>query len=384
MVVFTWLPFRISSDQSCLSAAEEEQVAPPDLEKGKAVRPDYVGFAVLDKDLRIVREMVVDIKHYTPKFQDPRLFVLHGQMFVSSYLSLIPLWLYTPNRTGGNRNADSDGIQTIGHLWKENDGNEMTVTIADTAHCSKDQKVRLKGKNLNYFVDDKNQTILEHYPMSAFEDFDLEQRCTPEFMATNNDTTYVRIIPKVTDASRVPSFGTSDELLLGQTSDFGGLPPYTPERGSICCTSVEWQGQKLQLGISHSKTPYRHIKKVRTSPILASNQFFSSFYALAAHAPYNVVARTGRFCFGLPNNITDATDGSVSQHAAIPFTTLNIGGVGYNCPQIHFVSGMTESATDPSKLVVAYGINDCLPRMVVIEKDEVLRMLFNPHSRSLD
>ena len=40
---------------------------------------------------------------------------------------------------------------------------------------------------------------------------------------------------------------------------------------------------------------------------------------------------------------------------------------------------MAEKADDPTKLIVTYGINDCDPRMVVIDKAQVHRMLFAPH-----
>ncbi len=48
-----------------------------------------------------------------------------------------------------------------------------------------------------------------------------------------------------------------------------------------------------------------------------------------------------------------------------------------NCPQIAFISSMTEKAGDDSKVIVGYGINDCVPRFVEINKSEIPRLLFN-------
>jgi hypothetical protein len=41
---------------------------------------------------------------------------------------------------------------------------------------------------------------------------------------------------------------------------------------------------------------------------------------------------------------------------------------------------MVEKADDPTKLIVSYGINDCVPRLVVIAKDDVKKMLFAPET----
>jgi hypothetical protein len=48
----------------------------------------------------------------------------------------------------------------------------------------------------------------------------------------------------------------------------------------------------------------------------------------------------------------------------------------FRCPRVHFISGIVEKADDPTQIIVAYGINDCVPRMVQVAKFDILRMLF--------
>ena len=47
-----------------------------------------------------------------------------------------------------------------------------------------------------------------------------------------------------------------------------------------------------------------------------------------------------------------------------------------DCPRIHFVSGMSERANDPSKVLIAYGLNDCVSRVIEIEKEAIVEALF--------
>ena len=39
---------------------------------------------------------------------------------------------------------------------------------------------------------------------------------------------------------------------------------------------------------------------------------------------------------------------------------------------------MTTKYNDESKVVISYGINDCLSRFVEIDKSEIIRMLWDP------
>ena len=56
---------------------------------------------------------------------------------------------------------------------------------------------------------------------------------------------------------------------------------------------------------------------------------------------------------------------------------LNIKQEEFDCPEISFVSGLTEHATDNARAILSYGINDCTSRVVLIDKSEISRYLFN-------
>ena len=47
----------------------------------------------------------------------------------------------------------------------------------------------------------------------------------------------------------------------------------------------------------------------------------------------------------------------------------------FDCPSIHFVSGISEYIGDSSKAILSYGVNDCYPRMIVVEKKDIERSL---------
>ena len=69
--------------------------------------------------------------------------------------------------------------------------------------------------------------------------------------------------------------------------------------------------------------------------------YFSSFYAFESTPPYKTVARTGRFCFGLPNATEIEQAWHLFQHPNTPPTKmLTFAGVTYDCPQMQFTSGM--------------------------------------------
>ena len=107
--------------------------------------------------------------------------------------------------------------------------------------------------------------------------------------------------------------------------------------------------------------------------------YFSSFYAFESTPPYKTVARTGRFCFGLPNATEIEQAGHLFQHPNTPPTKiLAFAGVSYNCPQIQFISGMVDKVGDPSRVIISYGVNDGISRVVEVEKAYIAKMLFTP------
>jgi hypothetical protein len=48
-----------------------------------------------------------------------------------------------------------------------------------------------------------------------------------------------------------------------------------------------------------------------------------------------------------------------------------------HCPKIHFITGISEKVGNDSKAIIAYGVSDCLPRIIEVEKSEIATMLWN-------
>jgi hypothetical protein len=230
-----------------------------------------------------------------------------------------------------------------------------------------------------------------------------------------------------------PSFGTTDELALKKIDITRQY--YTSERGSACCVPIDdprtkqqqqqrtttttgttapptttgetndrttttsapsvpsWN-QTLLLGRSHSKIRYSKGAGGRGHNLkngLEANHFFSSFYAMEPFPPYKTVARSGKFCLGMDDTKDDRTRGrmetaAADHHHPHPYLhmqreTLKIGTAEEypKCPRIHFVSGMTEKADDPSQVIISYGVNDCVSKFVILDKQPILRLLFTPY-----
>ena len=353
--------FRVSTIQNCLSQENELQMI-----GGSWPRPksrDYLGLALLRADLSIITDTIVDFKNSVgcPHVEDYRVFMLHDTIYLSTYDFLYPLWLVVGPE---NRN------QTLVEL-KQRYPSNFTVYSRNYGSCSPFFRSRELNKNMNFFVDSgTGQAIAELYPMAEKHPVDLHGIC----IVANGS---VRgILPQLPIPK--PSYDTID--ILHFTRQGITKYPYTGERGSACCVPIQHpDGRNLLLGVSHSKVPFKGVSK-RSNAIggVGANEFFSSFYAMESTAPYNVIARTGRLCFGFA---------SEDEAKSNPYTVLSRGhltvGKQYNCPRIHFVSGMVEKADDPSRMIVAYGVNDCVPRMIEISKDDVSRILFRQQGERL-
>jgi len=370
--------FRVGSDQRCISDPAERalMIGGQDLKQWvKSTAKNYLGLALLRSDLTVIQDAVVDAKEFMHKFIDARLHVIHGQIYVSSYHRIHPIWIVPPgdlpvNYTENGMTVFPFAVQ-LRNVWPSN----LTVTMRRHGSCTKDRMLQLAGKNLQYFVDADNRTIMESEPMGAKLVVDLHNRCQKthkggaptEFLQSNETLPH-------------SSYGTRDELYFARQriQDY----PYSGEHGSGCCVHAEvpphWNRttgggggarKNLLLGVSHARSRFSfgHEKRFGVGEL----QYSSRFYAMEAVAPYRVVARTGRFCFGFP----EASEASSNPYSNMSRAKLLIGEE-YDCPMIHFVGSMIHVAGDPSQLIVAYGVNDCLPRIVVIEKGEVLRMLF--------
>jgi hypothetical protein len=105
-----------------------------------------------------------------------------------------------------------------------------------------------------------------------------------------------------------------------------------------------------------------HVKSVKRIPMAHDQKYgyLSRWYAVRPTIPpMDVVAQSGLFCW-----VSDTNH------------TLEWNKVNYSCPVIQFPSGMTESLTDPSYIIVTYGIQDETSRIVSVRKRDIALRLF--------
>ena len=177
-------------------------------------------------------------------------------------------------------------------------------------------------------------------------------------------------VTHIDDNDSIPSsFATTEEI------DFPALgiqeSLLTRGRGSACCIEIQHDNQPYLVGIQHSKTPSQRNKQLPVN--VTANHYLSSLYAFEKHAPYRIVAQSGWFCLGFNRDapLTQATS----------WRKLILGRT-FNCPRIHFVSGMTIKADDPNTVIIAYGVNDCLSNFVEVAVSDISQLLFGPIDRS--
>jgi hypothetical protein len=161
--------------------------------------------------------------------------------------------------------------------------------------------------------------------------------------------------------------------------------------------------------MEHSKTlPSRsHGSGNGNGAVQQPNHYLSRLYAFEQEAPFSIVARSGYFCLGFPSpneqrqqhrkDVEDEESNPplvqvtswrklvlakpTNQTATNMSSTEN--SLVFDCPRIHFVSGMTMDATNSSLVIIAYGVNDCLSRFVRVHLDDLKQLLFTgPPKRS--
>lgn len=115
--------------------------------------------------------------------------------------------------------------------------------------------------------------------------------------------------------------------------------------------------------------------------------YLSRFYAFASFAPYDLIARSGLFCLGFPGDGDAKSEGIPGSKRGIGVggeynnmtkgKRLDLYGKSYMCPNIHFVDSIIEKVGDDSRVIVSYGVNDCVPRFLELSKQDLVIHLFS-------
>jgi hypothetical protein len=361
--------FRLATTQACFDTETTLQLIGGEWEsEQRPQKKDYLAIALMRQDLSVVTEAIVDLPRPFRKREDFRLFVLQGQLFLATYCKLTPLWIMTRADAPDFEAKLQWDLTTTVHSWEAIKVFDSPIRVkigSDITQCAEEKIDNMHSKNLNYFVNSKEQIMVEMFPLDPHTIRHLPHAKDPEA------ATPTRADDITTEEMPIPSFYTLEELVLANEMDFFEHP-FTQDRGGACCIEIHHPitQKPLWLGIAHAKTP--HARK-KLEGRLISNQYVSRFYAFETEHPYKLVAVSGFFC--LPHPSGSGGDNPLAAHSA-PEKVWSLGSVTLNCPVIHFVTGMTEKVEDPETLILAYGVADCTPWFAEVKKADVVQMLF--------
>jgi len=387
--------FRVSTQQSCFHPYETQAMYGGDGDwNQKPPMENYLALALLRSDLSIIQDVTVDVKgsgifqHFAEDF---RLFVLSGQLYVASYDYIAPLHI-SPSSSAAKKNAHLTDYVSLENVYPSS----LTVSMRSYPSCPvcHNRPNKRCGKNLNYFATTDLTMFVELWPSGPriTQQVDLQQSCRvarlsrEEHINTFSDS-------EVSPASTT-SWYTMEEIMFPRMEASESI--LIRGHGGACCVSVQHPqtGEELLVGIYHTKIPKFGMRSGKRLPLwhridggsskVMPNQYLSRWYAFRPTPPFATVTTSGLFCLGYPDK-----HGQL-QHPLIQTTlwkTMIFGGDGrvdtgnyslpLDCPRIHFVSGISNKADDASKVIVAYGINDCFSRLIEFEKAAIITTLFN-------
>jgi len=408
--------YRVSTIQSCFPSGISEQMNDGNWKKYKE---DYLGLALLRDDLSIIADAMYSLdSDMFDVSQDFRLHSLHDQIYLSSFKFVAPLWIHYAPTVTTSTNTNNNATTMLEHWKHSNHHRELTPLHANkkgdhfvmsrilVGLGSKKTSNNNKDKNLQYFVNAKNETMVQLTPpsvtgVSRINRWNID---TP-LPSTHHDNQKIIVNSSQEllikqDASQVPknSFATLDEPYYYDHYKMTKLL-FSGDRGSACCVRIPHPNNDndyLLMGVSHFKTP----PKKHSHFGVVGNSYLSRFYAFEPLPPYATVAVSGGFCLGAAssslrqqhNNHKNSTvtapknplasmfaaqSSSSTKSTAIPQNMLVLSGItSATCPKIGFVSGLTEKAKDNTTLILSYGVNDCYPQFVEIRKSDATRILF--------
>ena len=347
--------------------------------EGRCWFGDCSNEAVQERQSKAFRSMVPDLQDsiYTkPQHVDYRLFAVHDQIYLSVQFFLIPLYLSMPNHTDAQNFADHTQTNTTNTntpfaLPQAFPGTaQFQAWMRGMASCAIHGKKYHGSKNLQYFANATNHTVVDIFPDSHPRDIrgiNVDVKCGE---APVPDPPMLSEYPQ---HPMSPSFGTLNELQFPTKKSM-----FTSDRGSACCVDIQHPQteEHFLVGISHPKTafPGNHLPDG-----VVPNSYFSRFFAMQKHSPYKTVARTGKFCLGYAQESDNSNHPlwNIQNHSETykPLTWMNDT---LDCPRLHFVGSLIDKAGDPSKVIIAYGVSDCLSRFVEMDKAEIANLLWNP------
>jgi hypothetical protein len=385
---------------------------------------NYLVLALLDSDLRIIpgTDIMVDMnigpfagQYWRQFLEDCKIWLLRGSFYLMCNERFLKVKITRKGRRRRNTNQQGGGGSSIDKA---------------TAHVHVGQDTELPYRYHNIYGDGLELTLLSGTKkIGGGKNFHIfRAKSMEDLNATNSRHDYYlqtyplphqyrRLhIPHASDESPLnpyvngrefeqvaraplprPSFDGPDTLNTiatcpePTTSKNCTNPVEEPffrdnDHGTTCClplslsvngTDTNSNSTTVLVGISHAKLTlnrnawWKRDIYGRYDHYLGA-RYLSRFVAYSAAPPFDIVARSGWFCLGfgdIDGNGGNALAGRNTQYR------LDLFNETFHCPMIHFASSLVEYVGDPSKAILAYGVSDCYPRMTVIEKDDIARLL---------
>jgi hypothetical protein len=352
--------FRVSNQHYCLHPNERKLMngimrADGSLDNEKSPPPakNWLGLAWLDEQLQIVQDTILDVRPVGfPAAEDFRLVRLGNEIYLTSYDQIVPL--YFQGRSDTVRIPQVFPTIPAPAVYLRN--------FVSCAPCRRTSKRGFCGKNFNYVGLTPDRAIVEMWPSPPHlvRTVNLTQVC--DRSAEPEDFVDVA-------ASLHPSFATVEEILFPHLPSEASL--LTRGRGGACC--IPWVDPRTQqsvwVGVLHTKTPSQGNRQRVTN--VTANHYLSQFYAFEQTPPFNLVALSGFFCLGFH----DGADHAHHLAQLSSWRRLQLG-MTFDCPRIHFLSGITLKAGDPSTIILALGVNDCYSLFLEVPMRSIDDLLF--------
>jgi hypothetical protein len=339
---------------------------------------DYLGLALLDSHLKIIKHVVLDVnlyavQQYTAKkrkhkddgtlFSDYRLVWFNQTYFVTNAIAILALSI-EPNDSGTDaKQQQHNSLYSIPVVF---DGG---LSVQALSPVRKIRNVE-KGRNFNFFsLLQQDRLFLEEWPLP-----------TPRFLEGGRKVSEIVIF----DDWRFKASQTWESLEAPEPSWRGPDKTFDrrignicDDRGTACCVPLEreyYHDLMVTSGSSKDVPPYlligiSHVKSFKRIPMSHGERYayLSRFYATNPTVPpTDVVAQSGLFCWTNNEHDDDKNEPRIEWN-----------GDTYSCPVIQFPTGISASVTDPAVVLVAYGINDVESRIVKVRKRDIARRLFS-------
>jgi len=364
----------------------------------------YTAVALLDERLDVIpgSDILIDInagpgygKYWRQWRGDCRIFLMRGTIYFSCNEFLHPMRIRRTKTADGRPIESVFDTTTFGtrsddrtpYVYSNIYGSGLEITLTHRPHRSG------RGKNFQFFrsktasesTEGKYHYYIQTYPAPhTFRRVNIPPAGDPLNLYPRDwkseETFSSAILPPLsfdtpdTNNTILTCLRENDTRTKKEIDWFTCTDPrevpffHTREHGTACCVSVNLDGRDVLVGISHEKlspaSNFWLIDRDKRYEHFGKDQFVSRFLAYNPSPPFDIVASSGWFCLGFAD--VEEKGGSTQAGRNTQYR-LNLFNDTYDCPAIHFITGFSEVVGDSSKAILSYGVNDCHPRMMVVE-----------------